>query len=104
MKVYVCLELNSACLAEDAGEMNELTVIGTPEAACDWFVERVEDGKGNDFVLDEEDDLTEPEQIVNRDLLLEKIKEGSAELTMFRDYQENWKDNYSIIVIAKEVE
>lgn len=98
MKVFVCYEENNYALAIECGAITDLTVFDTAEKAKLWFAGQANKAIDNGFVMDAESDAFGEER------LLKEIENGWAALTMFRGYQENWDESYTICVYEKEIQ
>ena len=124
MKVYIGMELNDGELVPEAGHMNNLTILRTPEKAKEWFLERVRSYLENpylDWLLDDTSDLMvdgeniNPKDIrsIDEDRLAEAIDRNvdgdigdspTASITIFQRFMDNWDENFSINIYVREVD
>lgn len=102
-EIFVCYEENYNELTYDAGTVNELCVYQNEKDALNWFIERVNQGIEDNFVLDIEDEIAQSETECNVDVLKEEIKKGNACITMFRQEQENYNESYSICITKEKI-
>lgn len=96
--VYVCFEKNCPHLCSEVDAVTDLCVFDDAERAVNWADSRIEEGKKNNFVVDEGDMWKTP-----NDIFEELTRNGVSVTTMFLWHQDNWDSNYDICIIRKEV-
>lgn len=95
--VYVCYEANYRECATEAGAVNEVTVVASPELAVKWVMAGLQSAYENGFVAEIATDISESG-------VLEKVKHGYFSVEMYHGYQENYDREYNIVVERKEVQ
>lgn len=123
MKVYVGMELNDGELVPEAGHMNNLTVLDTPQKAKAWFLERVQsylEDSYLDWLIDDTSELLIDDEANLKDIksintvrLAEAIEQNvdgdlpdqpAVSITLFQRFMDNWDENFSINIYVREVE
>ena len=88
--VYVCYEENSAELYNEAGGLNHMFVTADVKQALDWAKRSFSSAEGNNYLPISDDEMSQ--------FLADVGKEQFASVWVYRNQDENAKENYGICV------
>ena len=88
--VYVCYEENSAELYNEAGGLNHMFVTADVKQALDWAKCSLSSAEGNNYLPISDDEMSQ--------FLTDVGKEQFASVWVYRNQNENAKENYGICV------
>ena len=88
--VYVCYEENSAELYNEAGGLNHMFVTADVKQALDWAKRSLSSAEGNNYLPISDDEMSQ--------FLTDVGKEQFASVWVYRNQNENAKENYGICV------
>lgn len=88
--VYVCYEENSAELYNEAGGLNHMFVTADVKQALDWAKRSLSSAEGNNYLPISDDEMSQ--------FLADVEKEQFASVWVYRNQDENAKENYGICV------
>ena len=88
--VYVCYEENSAELYNEAGGLNHMFVTADVKQALDWAKRSLSSAEGNNYLPISDDEMSQ--------FLADVGKEQFASVWVYRNQDENAKENYGICV------
>ena len=88
--IYVCYEENSAELYSEAGNLNHMFVTMDVNLALDWAKRSLSSAEGNNYLPISDDEM--------RQFLADVGKEQFSSVWVYRNQDENAKENYGICV------
>lgn len=89
--LYLCYHQNNNSLASEVEQFTDHKILANKDDVIQWVKRSIEDAIQYGFKIDEENPI-------NSTTIEEKIQEGSFDLTMFFERQENWNCSFDIIV------
>lgn len=96
MTVFVCFERNIGDTSIIEGDVSNMEVFDTEDAAVEWFNERVNIGIEQLFVIDSED-------ASYKQSVRDEIEKGFVSLPMYYEREDNIDAYYEIRIYKKEI-
>lgn len=93
--IYVCYEENSAELYSEAGNLNHMFVTTDVNLAIDWAKRSLSSAEKNNYLPISDDEM--------REFLADVGKEQFSSVWVYRNQDENAKENYGICVDSFDV-
>lgn len=93
--IYVCYEENSAALYADAGNINHMFVTADVAQALDWAKRSLSNAEANNYLPITDDEM--------KQFISEIGMEQYASVWVYRNQDENAKENYGICVDCFEL-